>query len=191
MCNPHRHVTQAPHDKLMLLSYTQVTYTSACTLFACKPCLPAAYAGMRAQPGVSMPSAHCSCHLGFFKHRTAAVAALWAFFACLVFTASAQAQVTLLVPSQPSVEAPSPRPKQDVPAKREDKKDEKRPQEASLPTPAQSRRSSPQRRKASPRPTATQARLKRLPSRNSPRPQHLLQPPHPLKPRSMKNWTCS
>ena len=81
-----------------------------------------------------MPSAHCSCHLGFFKHRTAAVAALWAFFACLVFTASAQAQVTLLVPSQPSVEAPSPRPKQDVPAKREDKKDEKRPQEAKAAT---------------------------------------------------------
>ena len=70
-----------------------------------------------------MPSAHRACHLGFFQHNNAAVAALWAFLSCLLFAASAQAQVTLLVPSQPSVEAPSPRPKQDVPAKREDKKE--------------------------------------------------------------------
>ena len=79
-----------------------------------------------------MPSAHRSCHLGFFEHKNAAVAALWAFLSCLIFAASAQAQVTLLVPSQPSVEAPAPRPKAEAPAKREDKKDEKRPQEAKV-----------------------------------------------------------
>ena len=77
-----------------------------------------------------MPSAHQACHLGFFEHKNAAVAALWAFLSCLIFAASAQAQVSLLVPSQPSVEAPAPRPKTEAPAKREDKKDEKRPQEA-------------------------------------------------------------
>ena len=80
-----------------------------------------------------MPSAHHACHLGFFEHKNAAVAALWAFLSCLIFAASAQAQVTLLVPSQPSVEAPAPRPKAEAPAKREDKKDDKRPQEAKAP----------------------------------------------------------
>ena len=83
-----------------------------------------------------MPSAHQACHLGFFEHKNAAVAALWAFLSCLIFAASAQAQVTLLVPSQPSVEAPAPRPKADAPAKREDKKDDKRPQEAKAPAKA-------------------------------------------------------
>ena len=74
-----------------------------------------------------MPSAHPTCHLGFFEYKNAAVAALWTFLSCLIFAASAQAQVTLLVPSQPSVEAPAPRPKAEAPAKREDKKDDKRP----------------------------------------------------------------
>ena len=80
-----------------------------------------------------MPSAHPTCHLGFFEYKNAAVAALWTFLSCLIFAASAQAQVTLLVPSQPSVEAPMPRPKAEAPAKREDKKDDKRPQEAKAP----------------------------------------------------------
>ena len=80
-----------------------------------------------------MPSAHRACHLGFFEHKNAAVAALWAFLSCLMFAGGAQAQVTLLVPSQPSVEAPTPRPKVEAPAKREDKKDEKRPQDAKAP----------------------------------------------------------
>ena len=80
-----------------------------------------------------MPSAHPTCHLGFFEYKNAAVAALWTFLSCLIFAASAQAQVTLLVPSQPSVEAPAPRPKAEAPAKREDKKDDKRPQEAKAP----------------------------------------------------------
>lgn len=80
-----------------------------------------------------MPSAHRACHLGFFEHKNAAVAALWTFLSCLIFAASAQAQVTLLVPSQPSVEAPAPRPKAEAPAKREEKKDEKRPQDAKAP----------------------------------------------------------
>ena len=80
-----------------------------------------------------MPSAHPTCHLGFFEYKNAAVAALWTFLSCLIFAASAQAQVTLLVPSQPSVEAPAPRPKAETPAKREDKKDDKRPQEAKAP----------------------------------------------------------
>ena len=80
-----------------------------------------------------MPSAHRACHLGFFQHNNAAVAALWAFLSCLLFAASAQAQVTLLVPSQPSVEAPAPRQKADAPAKKEEKKDDKRPQDAKNP----------------------------------------------------------
>ena len=80
-----------------------------------------------------MPSVHRACHLGFFKHNNAAVAALWAFLSCLLFAASAQAQVTLLVPSQPSVEAPAPRQKADAPAKKEEKKDDKRPQDAKNP----------------------------------------------------------
>lgn len=83
-----------------------------------------------------MPSAHQACHQGFFKHKNAAVAALWAFLSCLIFVGSAQAQVTLLVPSQPSVEAPAPRPKAEAPAKREEKKDDKRPQEAKAPAKA-------------------------------------------------------
>ncbi|MCB6542245.1 conserved exported hypothetical protein [uncultured Desulfovibrio sp.] len=77
-----------------------------------------------------MPSAHRSCHLGLFEHKSAVVAACWAVLSFLFFAPSAQAQVTLLVPSQPSIEAPTPRPKQDAPAKREDKKDEKRQQDA-------------------------------------------------------------
>ena len=77
-----------------------------------------------------MPSAHRSCHLGLFEHKSAVVAACWAVLSFLFFAPSAQAQVTLLVPSQPSIEAPAPRPKQDAPAKREDKKDEKRQQDA-------------------------------------------------------------
>ena len=80
-----------------------------------------------------MPSAHRACHLGFFTHKNAAVAALWTFLSCLIFAASAQAQVTLLVPSQPSVEAPTPRPKAEAAAKREEKKDEKRQQDAKAP----------------------------------------------------------
>ena len=77
-----------------------------------------------------MPSAHRSCHLGLFEHKSAVVAACWAVLSFLFFAPSAQAQVTLLVPSQPSIEAPAPRQKQDAPAKREDKKDEKRQQDA-------------------------------------------------------------
>ena len=77
-----------------------------------------------------MPSAHRSCHLGLFEYKSAVVAACWAVLSFLFFAPSAQAQVTLLVPSQPSIEAPTPRPKQDAPAKREDKKDEKRQQDA-------------------------------------------------------------
>lgn len=77
-----------------------------------------------------MPSAHRSCHLGLFEHKSAVAAACWAVLSFLFFAPSAQAQVTLLVPSQPSIEAPAPRPKQDAPAKREDKKDEKRQQDA-------------------------------------------------------------
>lgn len=80
-----------------------------------------------------MPSAHRACHLGFFEHKNAAIAALWAFLSCLIFAPGVQAQVTLLVPSQPSVEAPTPRPKAEAPAKREDKKDDKRPQDAKVP----------------------------------------------------------
>ena len=77
-----------------------------------------------------MPSAHQACHQGLLEHKNAALAVLWAFLSCLIFAASAQAQVTLLVPSQPSVEAPAPRQKADTPAKKEEKKDDKRPQEA-------------------------------------------------------------
>lgn len=80
-----------------------------------------------------MPSAYRFCHPGFFERKTSAVAALWAFLLCLFFAVGAQAQVTLLVPNQPSVESPAPRQKQDAPAKREDKKDDKRPQEAKAP----------------------------------------------------------
>lgn len=80
-----------------------------------------------------MPSAHQACHLGFFEHKNATIAVLWAFLSCLIFAASVQAQVTLLVPSQPSVEAPAPRPKVEAAAKREDKKDDKRPQDAKAP----------------------------------------------------------
>ncbi len=77
-----------------------------------------------------MPSAHRSCHLGLFEHKSTVAAACWAVLSFLIFAPAAQAQVTLLVPSQPSIEAPAPKQKQDAPAKREEKKDEKRPQEA-------------------------------------------------------------
>lgn len=80
-----------------------------------------------------MPSAHHACHRGLFEHKTAALAVVWVFFSCLIFATGAQAQVTLLVPSQPSVEAPAPRQKADAPAKPADKKDDKRPQEAKTP----------------------------------------------------------
>ena len=64
-----------------------------------------------------MPSAHHACHRGLFEHKNAALAVVWVFFSCLIFATGAQAQVTLLVPSQPSVEAPAPRQKADAPAK--------------------------------------------------------------------------
>jgi len=73
-----------------------------------------------------MPSAHRHCHSSFFEHKNAAFTVLWAVLSLLLAAPSAMAQVTLLVPSQPSIEAPAPRPKQETPAKREDKKDEKR-----------------------------------------------------------------
>lgn len=77
-----------------------------------------------------MPNAHRSCRPFFFEQKSAVIAALWAVLSFLTFAPAAQAQVTLLVPSQPSVEAPAPRQKQDAPGKREDKKDEKRQQDA-------------------------------------------------------------
>lgn len=51
-------------------------------------------------------------------------AALWAVVCCAFTAVSANAQVTLLVPSQPSIEAPAKTDKADPSAKRDDKKQE-------------------------------------------------------------------
>ena len=77
-----------------------------------------------------MPSAHRFCHSAFFEHKSAVLTVLWAVLSLLIIVPAAKAQVTLLVPSQPSIEAPAPSKKQEAPAKREEKKDEKRPQDA-------------------------------------------------------------
>ncbi|MDD4701452.1 MAG: DUF4198 domain-containing protein [Desulfovibrio sp.] len=61
----------------------------------------------------------------FSLPRTAGVilsAALWAALCCALYAVSANAQVTLLVPSQPSIEAPPKSDKADPAAKRDDKK---------------------------------------------------------------------
>ena len=50
--------------------------------------------------------------------------ALWAFVCCAFTAVSANAQVTLLVPSQPSIEAPAKTDKADASGKRDDKKQE-------------------------------------------------------------------
>ena len=61
-----------------------------------------------------MPSAHRSCHSAFFEHKSAVFTVLWAVLSLLIFAPAAMAQVTLLVPSQPSIEAPAPSTKQET-----------------------------------------------------------------------------
>ena len=80
-----------------------------------------------------MPSVYAFCSTRLIRHTRPLFAAFCAMLFFLLPTPQARAQVpvTLLVPSQPSIEAPA-RQKQEEPAKekREDKKDDKRPQEA-------------------------------------------------------------
>ncbi len=165
----------------MLLGYTQVTYTSAPPSTCGNRANPSAYRRL-GRTGDFMPSAHRSCHLGLFEHKSAVVAACWAVLSFLFFAPSAQAQVTLLVPSQPSIEAPTPPPTRAPPPKprikktknasRTPKQHPARQNNPLMPL-ANSRNKPPLRPqpKANPRPTAR-------PPRQTPRPNRNRLPPH-------------
>lgn len=73
--------------------------------------------------GAFMPRLSFSFSL---PHTAGAIlsAALWAVVCCAFTAVSANAQVTLLVPSQPSIEAPAKTDKADASSKRDDKKQE-------------------------------------------------------------------
>ena len=73
--------------------------------------------------GAFMPRLSFSSSL---PHAVGAIlsTALWAFVCCAFTAVSANAQVTLLVPSQPSIEAPAKTDKADASGKRDDKKQE-------------------------------------------------------------------